>query len=137
MTDATSKPPNVLELVAERFGVDAEIGSTHPSILDDPTRVGAALPQRDPGAAGQRLRAIAAIHALADWYVEHPDVPAPSSVTAYSYVRSVGDVAALAVQLGEHPYLDGEQFDVSVTPSGEDDCWAGVTIRCRRADRPL
>lgn len=98
---------------------------------------GAALPQRDPGTAGQRLRAIAAIHALADWYTLHPDVPAPSSVTATSDADGVGHVAALAFQLGEQPYAGGTQFDVSVTPSGEDECWASVIVSVRRADRAL
>jgi hypothetical protein len=44
-------------------------GSTHPSILDDPTRT---------GAAGQsRAVKIATIHALADWFAQHPEHPMP------------------------------------------------------------
>lgn len=95
------------------------------------------LPQREPGAAGQRLRAIAAIHALADWYALHPDVPAPANVSATSFADSVGHVAALAFQLGEQPYADGRQFDVAVTGSGEDECRAVAIVAVRRADRAL
>lgn len=107
MTDATSKPPNVLELVAERFGVDVE------------------LPQREPGRAADRLEAIAAIHALADWYVAHPAVPVPHVVTASGPAGTAVDLVGLATML-------------DVTVHGDDQRrYFNVELFARYGDAPL
>lgn len=137
MTDATRKPPNVLELVAERFGVDAEIGSTHPSILDDPTRIGAGLPQREPGAAGRRLRAIAAIHALADHIAAHPDIPTPTYVTAGCQVADREEVAAVGAALGTRVYADGYQTDLQLTSGTDAGLNTTIIVSTWHPDRPL
>ncbi len=40
-----------------------------------------ALDQRIPGKAGDRVRAIAAIHAIAEFFAEHPEIPVPNAIT--------------------------------------------------------
>lgn len=55
-----------------------------PHTLDSAQRPADAL---DDDAAGVRARQVAAIHALANFYAEHPDVPMPQAVicTSWSY----------------------------------------------------
>lgn len=56
------------------------------------------LPQREPGNAGGRARAVAGIHALADFLLEHPDIPTPYAVHVYCTVPHT----LMLEQLGEH-----------------------------------
>lgn len=98
------------------------------------------LPHREPGAAGDRLRAVAWIHALADWFVEHPEVPAPEDVHATFRVDTVGDLAVHAHNLNVEPYSDGRQLSITVagSPRAEDGhTWVQVYGCVRQSDRPL
>lgn len=121
MTDATDTPHSIIDRVADRLGVDVET-----------------LPQREPGTAGRRLRAIAAIHALADWFADHPDVPAPEDVHATFRVDTIGELAVHAHRLGTEPYAEGMQIGMIVAGSpGEGEAFIQVFGAVRRADRPL
>lgn len=121
MTDATDTPHSIIDRVADRFGVDVET-----------------LPQREPGAAAARLRAIAAIHALAEWFVEHPDVPAPEDVHATFRVDTIGELAVHAHLLDEQPYAGGRQFGIVVAGSPiEGDVYVQVFGAVRRPDQPF
>lgn len=81
------------ELAAERFGP---------------------LPQRDPGTAGDRTRAIAGIHALADWFATHSSVPVPWYVTA-NVGLPMDELAELAHVLGQPVYAEGRQFNYVIS----------------------
>jgi hypothetical protein len=49
-----------------------------------------APPAELPGAKPGRAAKIAAIHALADWLAEHPEIPAPDTVHCYSHADRRG-----------------------------------------------
>ena len=109
--------PAVAALTAERFGP---------------------LAQRNPGAAGDRVRAIAAIHALAEFFVQHPDVPVPTSVTAYVYTADDAETRRLAEMLGEGAYgASATQFDHTIAEHVGSLVWAQVVVSARQPDRPL
>lgn len=52
----------------------------------------------DPG----RTRAIAALHAFADWLAEHPEVPAPTDLNSYLHLPAA-DVASVDAFGAAHP----------------------------------
>lgn len=81
----------------------------------DPYDRPAPLPQRTPGAALQRQARIDSIHALADFYAVHPEVPLPSLVVGNSYVDSHHDLLALAARLGAETFGDGTVMDHDIT----------------------
>jgi hypothetical protein len=83
------------------------------------------LPQREPGAAGRRLRVIAAIHALADHLAAHPDVPTPSYM------------AAAAADLGCKLYANGYQMHLELAPAEGRDLATTIIVSAAGPGRPL
>lgn len=86
--------------------------------------------------AGDRVRAIAAIHALADFYRDHPDFPVPHSVVATSAVEGAERIEGLAAWMEVPAYgsdADGRplQLDVALTNGYE----TGLYVLVRVADR--
>lgn len=120
MTDATDTPDSIIDRVADRLGVDVET-----------------LPQREPGAAGRRLRVIAAIHALADHLAAHPDVPTPSYITAGCQLKTREEVAAAAADLGCKLYADGSQMHLELAPAEGRDLATTIIVSAAGPDRPL
>jgi hypothetical protein len=95
------------------------------------------LPQREPGAAGRRLRVIAAIHALADHLAAHPDVPTPSYITAGCQLKTREEVAAAAADLGCKLYADGSQMHLELAPAAGRDLATTIIVSAAGPDRPL
>jgi hypothetical protein len=120
MTDATGTPHSIIDRVADRLGVDVET-----------------LPQREPGAAGRRLRVIAALHALADHLAAHPDVPTPTYVTAGCRLETREELAAVAADLGSKVYADGYQTHLEIATAAGRDLCTTIILSAARPDRPL
>jgi hypothetical protein len=95
------------------------------------------LPQREPGAAGRRLRVIAAIHALADHLAAHPDVPTPSYITAGCHLKTREEVAAVAADLGCKLYADGSQMHLELAPAEGRDLATTIIVSAAGPGRPL
>lgn len=85
----TGPYPTPAELLADRYGP-------------------AARPATD------RAHAIAAIHALADFYTAHPDVPRPWLVRAHSNAADTAELQRIADEHRATMYGRGPQIDISV-----------------------
>lgn len=59
--------------------------------------------------AGDRVRMIAAIHALADFFRDHPAVPLPYSVVAYATTTDPAELEQLAAWFEVEPYGDDRE----------------------------
>lgn len=68
-----------------------------------------------------RAQRIAAIHAFADWLAQHPEVPMPDDIAAYSHAGSAADV---------HDFADTKQLQVSRAKSDQASTtrWATIPI---------
>lgn len=94
------------------------------------------LPVRVPGQAMARQDAIDSIRALADFFVDHPDVPAPVTVTARCPASDENQVQQVAGLLSEDTYGTFPQMDHTVTTL-DSGCWAQVVVHAPAPDRPL
>lgn len=109
--------PTPAELLAERFGLEER-----------------------PNTA--RAHAIAAIHALADFYTAHPEIPAPWSVRANSSAADMDELRSLAETHGAKVYGSNplaQQFDITVRrrERGSDVPDMGIIVSVRPPERPL
>jgi hypothetical protein len=111
MSDATETSRNALaaEVAAERFG--------------------SAAPE-----AGHRLRVIAALHAIAAFFTDHPHVPVPVTVQLHAPVPDHAALEALANAFGTTIYGDRPQVSIGIDPP---DLYATVLAYVPGAERPL
>lgn len=114
----THTPPTHLEVLAERFGV--------PDVV----------PLDYAGAALTTLRAhmVAALHALAAFFVGHPDnVPTPESLTFHAYV-DLPTLEHLAAEHGAKIYGARPQFHLDLEVPG---IRAQMIVSVPGPERPL
>lgn len=115
MTNASNTPAptaEAVELLEERFGP---------------------LPQRAPADDAARARLIAGLHALIDFLLLHPHLPA-TSVTVYGYVEHLETLERLAGTVDTETYGEQQrQFDVPGLPGQV--CM--IVANPRRWSRPL
>lgn len=69
---------------------------------------------RDPG----RARAIAAIHAFAEWLAQHPDVPIPDTLQGNCHGRTLGEVE----------YMVSEHSATQYDERAHDLQWSNLTV---------
>jgi|SRR5215207_4872594 len=112
MSDATETPRNAdlaAAVAAERFGdVSPE--------------------------AGHRLRVIAALHAIAAFFVANPHVPVPTFVQLHAEVADYAALEQLANACGTTIYGDRPQVSVGIDPP---DLYATLMASVPGAERPL
>lgn len=84
-------------------------------LVDQVTAERFSLPLREAG----RARRIAAIHALANFYAEHPEIPAPAVVRAHTYVDSLEELEVLATLHDGVIYGRSPQFNLDPIPGEE------------------
>ncbi len=100
------------------------MGHTLPVMVELPSD---ALTTRTPGESLHRVRVIAAIHAMAEWLAENPDVPIPSHIDFSAHfhgndydaqVKRVVDVAA--AHDGEVSTQSGDTVRAEIAPVDAD-----------------
>jgi hypothetical protein len=76
---------------------------------------------------------------LADFYLSHPEIPVPASITAASYVDWPTDLEPIAESLGARIYGSdaSPQISQSVTPASGPGAWVSVLVGVAKRDRPL
>jgi hypothetical protein len=119
MTNPTSNPSPIVDAAAARLG----------AVIQE--RFGP-LPRRD-APIGERVNLIAALYALIDFLVLHPELPMRSAAV-YGYVDSIEHLGQLAAEHNATVYGEQQrQFDVPGLPTAVMACVAHLS----RADRPL
>lgn len=115
---ATTAGPTHLEVLAERFGVHDVVPLDY---------AGAAL-------STARAHMVAALHALAAFFVGHPDsVPTPESLTFHAYV-DLPTLEHLAAVHGVHIYGARPQFHLDIDVQG---IRAQMIVSVPGPERPL
>jgi len=82
-----------------------------------------------------RSRAIAALHAIAFFFVDHLDVPTPRNVHLHVDVASRAELEALAV--AHHTTVYGDRPQVSIRIELIPGMWATVLASIPQEDKPL
>jgi hypothetical protein len=115
MTDAsnTTDRPTITpaEALEELFGPMAPEPVRGPSLVQATAPQYGTLPVRTPG----RAQKIAAIHALAEWFASHPDVPMPNALLATYYVTpddEPDDGVRLRDYRAVREVLDGRSYPI-------------------------
>lgn len=111
MSDATETTALAREVTAERFG------TTPPS--EEATR---------------RIHIVAALHAVAAFFAEHPEVPLPRTVQLHCPVETLPELEAVANAFNTTIYGDRPQVSIGIDPPG---VYATAIAFVRGADRPL
>jgi hypothetical protein len=111
MTDATESQELAREVTAERFGT--------PPPTDEQTH---------------RVHIVAALYAVAAFFAEHPEVPAPRTVQLHCPVETYPELEAVANAHGTTIYGDRPQVSIGIDPPG---LYATALVFVRGADGPL
>jgi hypothetical protein len=111
MSDATETQQLATAVAAERFG------TTPPT--EEQTR---------------RLHIIAALHSVAAFFADHPELPVPRTVQLHCPVETLPELEAVANAFGSTIYGDRPQVSVGIDPPG---LYATALAFVRGVDRPL
>lgn len=84
--------------------------------------------------ASRRVHIVAALHAVAAFFAEHPEVPVPATVQLHCPVESLAELEVVANAFDSTIYGDRPQVSVGIDPPG---VYASAIVFVRGVDRPL